>query len=91
MSEDVLPRIVRGTVTRHEPFGFFVKFENEEEEEGVVVITMISDDPSHSNPAFPPVGACIDAVLLGYTSLGRQPRLSIRPSDVRAVVNSSSD
>lgn len=56
------PRRIRGTVTRHEPFGFFVDFG--EESEGVVVITMIAADGSEPNPVFPPVGAVVDAVLL---------------------------
>lgn len=42
---------------------------------------MIAQDASEPNPAFPPVGAVIDAVLLGYTEIGGEPRLSIRPQD----------
>ncbi|MDQ1536569.1 MAG: binding domain [Actinomycetota bacterium] len=87
MSGRPLPGLVRGVVTRHEPYGFFLDFGDEQE--GVVVITMIGDDPSQSNPEFPSVGALVDAVLLGYTELGGQPRLSIRPSDLRAAASSS--
>lgn len=72
-------RRVRGTVTRHEPYGFYVDIG--EESEGLVVITMIARDQSESNPPFPPVGAVIDAVLLGYAGNSGQPRLSIRPQD----------
>ena len=81
MSGRPLPSLVRGVVTRHELYGFLLDFGDAQE--GVVVITMISDDPLESNPEFPSVGACMDAVLLGYTEFGEQPRLSIRPSDLR--------
>lgn len=74
------PRRVRGTVTRHLPYGFYVNFG--EERDGVVVVTMISDDASESNPPFPKIGATIDALLLGYTELGHEARLSIRPQDL---------
>jgi hypothetical protein len=77
------PRRVRGTVTRHEPYGFHLDFG--EDREGVVVLTMIAQDPSESNPPFPPVGAVIEAVLLGYTGIGREPRLSVRPQDFEGV------
>ena len=30
---------------------------------------------------FPPVGSSIEAVLLGYTEIGHQPRLSLRAED----------
>lgn len=78
-----IPRRVQGTVTRHEPYGFHLDFG--EENEGVVVITMIARDPSESNPPFPPVGAAIEAVLLGYTEIGGEPRLSVRPQDFEGV------
>lgn len=73
--------LIQGVVTRHEPYGFYVKFGAEQE--GLVVITMISDDPLQSNPAFPAVGTVVTARLLGTTAIGRQPRLSVRPMDVR--------
>lgn len=77
------PRRVRGTVTRHEPYGFYVDFG--EEQEGVVVITMISDDANEANPTFPPIGATVDAALLGYTTIGDEPRLSVRPMDLEGL------
>lgn len=72
---------VRGTVTRHEAYGFYVDFGDESD--GLVVITMVTDDPSEPNPPFPPIGAIIDAVLLGYTSIGGGARLSTRPQDLK--------
>lgn len=75
-------RIVHGRVTRHEPYGFFVDIG--EGLDGLVVVTMVSDDPEKQNPAFPPVGSEVSALLLGYSGPRRQPRLSIRPKDVAA-------
>jgi predicted RNA-binding protein with RPS1 domain len=75
-----LPRLIRGTVTRHEPYGFYVDIGSESD--GLVVITMVVDDPSDPNPPFPSVGTVIDAVLLGYTEIGGEARLSTRPRDL---------
>lgn len=80
------PRLVSGTVTRHQPYGFFLSFRNAQGgvEEGLVAITMVTDNNA-PNPGFPPVGSDIEAVLLGYTDVGGQPRLSIRPQDLTAA------
>jgi predicted RNA-binding protein with RPS1 domain len=75
-----LPRAVRGTVTRHEPYGFYVDFGDESD--GLVVITMVVDDPSDPNPSFPPIGTVVDAALLGYAGIGGEARLSTRPQDL---------
>ncbi len=75
------PTLVEGTVTRHEAYGFYVDFGAERE--GLVVITMIADDPGQPNPQFPAVGTVVTARLLGYTEIGQQPRLSTRPMDLR--------
>ena len=74
-------QLVDGLVIEHKPFGILVNIG--EDELGVVVITMIKDDPMISNPQFPPVGSRIEAVFLGYSGPGRQPRLSTRPMDLR--------
>lgn len=76
-------QLVSGTVTRHEAYGFYVDIG--EDQEGLVVITMISDDQTLPNAPFPPVGREVQAVLLGRTAIGAQPRLSVRPCDLRAV------
>lgn len=73
-------QLVSGVVLEHQPYGLFVDLG--EGEPGVVVITMINDDPSIANPPFPPVGSRIEAAFLGYSGPGRQPRLSLRPSDL---------
>ena len=52
----------------------------------MVVITMISDDTKEASPAFPPIGATVNAALLGYTAVGEEPRLSVRPSDVEGLM-----
>jgi hypothetical protein len=46
---------------------------------------MVLDDPHHPNPKLPAVGTQVNAVLLGYSEQTRQPRLSIRPSDLTAL------
>lgn len=73
-------KIVDAIVTRHEPYGFYVDFGADQE--GVVVITMISNDKNQSNPPFPPIGSKVKAFLLGYGGPNNQPRLSIRPVDL---------
>jgi predicted RNA-binding protein with RPS1 domain len=80
---DAIPCRVVGIVTRHEPYGFYLDFG--EEQEGLVVVTMVVDDPALSNPEFPRVGASVPAVLIGYTDIGGQPRLSTRPMDLAAI------
>jgi predicted RNA-binding protein with RPS1 domain len=74
-------QLADGLVVEHKPFGVFVDID--EDELGIVVITMIEDDPMIPNPRFPPVGSRIEAVFLGYSRPGRQPRLSTRPIDLR--------
>jgi ribosomal protein S1 len=73
-------RLVDGLVVEHKPFGILVDIG--EDELGVVVITMMEDDPAIPNPPFPPVGSKIEAVFLGYSGPTRQPRLSMRPMDL---------
>ena len=73
-------QLVNALVVEHKPFGIFVDIG--EDELGVVVITMIADDPTIPNPLFPPVGSRVQAVFLGYSGPGRQPRLSLRPMDL---------
>jgi predicted RNA-binding protein with RPS1 domain len=80
---DAIPCRVVGAVTRHEPYGFYIDFG--QEKEGLVIITMVVDDPDLPNPEFPPVGASVETVLLGYADVGGQPRLSSRPMDLAAL------
>jgi len=47
---NAIPRRISGTVTRHEPYGFYVDFG--EEQDGLVVATMVVDDPDCLNPNF---------------------------------------
>jgi ribosomal protein S1 len=74
-------QLVDGLVVEHKPFGVFVDIG--EDELGAVVITMMEDDPVIPDPQFPPVGSRIEAVFLGHSGPGRQPRLSTRPMDLR--------
>jgi predicted RNA-binding protein with RPS1 domain len=76
-------QIVTGVVTRREPFGVFVDIG--EPELGVLLADAVTDgDPSTALAALPGVGERVVAVFLGYgLPRGTQPRLSIRPSDLR--------
>ncbi len=83
MSHDSQPRVgqvVRGRVVEHHPYGITVDIGAPQL--GVVVITMLEDEPRSQHPRFPPVGTEVECVLLGFTAIGDQPRLSMRPSDV---------
>lgn len=73
-------QLVRGTVVEHRQFGLFVNIG--EPELGLAVITMLEDEERVPGPDMPPVGQEVDAVLPGYSGPGRQPRLSLRPSDI---------
>jgi predicted RNA-binding protein with RPS1 domain len=73
-------QLVWGVVREHQPFGVFIDIG--EDEPGVAVITMLEDEPRSRTPEFPPVGSKVDAVFLGFSGPGRQPRLSLRPADV---------
>jgi ribosomal protein S1 len=81
MSDLIPGQIIDGLVVEHEPFGILVDIG--ENELGVVVITMVEDDPKIANLNFPPVGSQIETVFLGYSGPTRQPRLSTRPMDLR--------
>lgn len=73
-------QLITGAVVEHQPFGVFIDIG--EDELGVAVITMIEDEPRSKTPLFPPVGSSVDAVFLGFSGPGRQPRLSLRPADI---------
>jgi hypothetical protein len=57
-------RMVRGVVTRHEVYGFFVDIG--EDVEGIALLTRMTDLPDAPTPEFPPIGTLVEAVLLGY-------------------------
>jgi ribosomal protein S1 len=73
-------QIVTGVVVEHRHFGVFVDIG--EAELAVAVITMLEDEPRSRDPVMPPVGNTVEAVFLGYSGPGHQPRLSLRPGDV---------
>jgi predicted RNA-binding protein with RPS1 domain len=76
---------VSGVVVEHRPFGVFVDIG--QDEPGVAVITMIEDEPRSRAPELPRVGTSVDAVFLGFSGADRQPRLSLRPTDVAGARN----
>jgi predicted RNA-binding protein with RPS1 domain len=80
-------QIVSGVVTRREVFGVFVDVG--EAQPGVLLADAVTDgDPSDALAALPAVGERVVAVFLGYgLPRGTQPRLSIRPSDLRRATD----
>jgi ribosomal protein S1 len=76
-------QFVSGVVTRREAFGVFIEIG--ESEPGVLLVDAVTDDdPSTAMAKLPEVGDRVEAVFLGYgLPRGTQPRLSIRPSDLR--------
>lgn len=57
MSAEVRRRVL-GKVSRHESYGFYVDIGDEHD--GLVVITMVVDDPTILNPGFPPIDSTIE-------------------------------
>jgi ribosomal protein S1 len=73
---------VRGTVTRHCPFGIFVDL-GDPVAVGLVEIPSFPDAGRMTAEQYPPVGAEITAVVIGHTEERRkQIWLSMRPSDL---------
>jgi hypothetical protein len=72
--------VVTGVVTEHRHHGVFIDIGDEESP--VAVITMIEDDQSKT-AALPRIGMAVEGVFLGYAGPGHQPRISLRPSDIR--------
>ena len=77
---------VSGVVAGHKQYGLLLRLENGAE--GFVDSSDIADRPTHSD-AWPPVGATVNAVVLGPTRMGRW-RLSLRAGD-REVVTALED
>lgn len=75
-------QVVNGVVIEHRLFGTFVDL-GDSRWPGLVHLLSLSDDPSSSKPSRPPVGSRLTCVLLGFS--GQQPRLSLRPSHLRAA------
>jgi ribosomal protein S1 len=76
---------VRGTVTAHRPFGVFVDL-GDPEALGLVQITEFLDEGRMTPEEYPPLGASIEAVVLGHTD-GRRKQvwLGVRPSQLRGT------
>jgi ribosomal protein S1 len=73
-------QLVSGVVTEHRDFGAFIEIG--EDEPALALMTMLEDEPRSRTPEFPPIGSEVEAVFLGFSGPSRQPRLSLRPTDV---------
>jgi ribosomal protein S1 len=71
---------VRGTVLQHHPFGIFVDL-GDPEARGLVQIIDFLDEGRMTRERYPPIGATIEAIVLGHTDDQRkQVWLSMKPS-----------
>lgn len=71
------------TVTRHVPFGIFVR--GPDGSLGLVENPNLSADGLRDEEALPAVGTKLDAVVVDLVDRHRQVRLSIRPDQVVAA------
>jgi ribosomal protein S1 len=82
-------RRVRGTVTAHHPFGIFVDL-GDPTALGLVQITDFRDEGRMTLEQYPPLGASIEAVVLGHTDdHRRQVWLRVKPSQLREADRST--
>ena len=71
---------ITGTVVAHKLFGIFVSI-NKVPFKGLREVINFKDEQERVTPAdYPEVGQFIDAVIVGFQDIGRQIRLSIKPS-----------
>lgn len=76
---------VCGIVTQHQPFGIFVDLDDPEAL-GLVQIIDFLDKGRMTPEQYPPIGASIEAVVLGHTDdRRRQVWLGMRPSQLSKV------
>src|SRR5690349_14778402 len=73
---------VRSTATAHHPFGIFVDL-GDSDALGLVQITDFRDEGRMTPEQYPPLGAAIEAVVLGHTDERRkQVWLGVKPSQL---------
>jgi ribosomal protein S1 len=73
---------VHGIVTHHCPFGIFVDL-GDPVAKGLVEIPSFLDEGRMTPEQYPPVGAAIEAVVIGHMDHDPQIWLSMRPSELR--------
>lgn len=79
--------LVTCIVTRHEPYGTFVRIAGVPFD-GLVQITDFKDEGRMTEEEFPPVGSTITAVVLGFKETGNQIWLGVKPSQLGTVDHS---
>jgi ribosomal protein S1 len=72
---------VHGIVTQHCPFGIFVDL-GDPVVKGLVEIPEFLDEGRMTPEQFPPVGAAVEAVVIGHMDGNRQVWLCMRPSEL---------
>ena len=73
--------LVTGNVTRHAPFGIFVKI-IDVAFDGLVQITDFKDEGRMTVDEYPPPGSELTAVVLGFKETGKQIWLGVKPSQI---------
>lgn len=81
--KDSLPvgSVVSCVVTRHAPFGVFVKIANVPFD-GLIQITDFKDAGRMTPVEFPAIGSSLKTVVLGFKETGRQVWLGVKPSQM---------
>ncbi|NJL81620.1 MAG: S1 RNA-binding domain-containing protein [Richelia sp. RM2_1_2] len=72
---------LRGTVTKHFPFGIFVALP-EIKFTGLIQITDFKDEGIMTPSEYPTVGSSVDVVVLGFKETGQQIWLGMKPSQL---------
>ena len=73
--------VVSCVVTRHAPFGIFVKISGVPFD-GLIQITDFKDAGRMTLVEFPAIGSSLKAVVLGFKEMGRQIWLGVKPSQI---------
>ena len=71
-------QLVRGTVTRCEPYGVYVEI-GESEPAMLLLDALLDDDPGSARSALPEIGVQIEAALLGYGRISIPRKTGLAP------------
>jgi ribosomal protein S1 len=77
--------IVEGTITQHEPYGVFVDIGHPFL--GLIQIVDFVDVGIFKSSEYPPIGARIKAVVLGFKEGAKEVQLGVKPSQLNKKWN----
>ena len=75
--------LIKGTITKHEPYGVFVSIGYEYD--GLIQVTDFKDDGIMTPEEYPIIGDQILAKILGFKDQGRQVWLGVKPSQLKSM------